>query len=505
MVRLGQGRALRLLGRLWRSLIARLVLLVVVFVAVPFVLYEQFRAADEARQAILLGAIREKGVLIGRAMAPVLRSADNIPYPRLGEELAKFSGGSANVRLLFRPVNANDPLGFFYVAAAPTVATDDLAIERQRLVDAGILKRLAESCEGEMTLALRIDLPDGRAELLTSIAPVLSSGGCWALVSSNTLGELGDYTLGLPYWQFREVRIAGFIYLALAAIVLIVFFDLWHSLVRFGRTARNVGVSGGERFEERNAIPELDVVAREFDRMVDTLQESAVSIRRAAEDNAHAFKTPLGIIRQSLEPLRRRLPPDDTRAERALSAINAALDKLDSIIATARRLDRATADSLDPPRERINLSHVTRDVVTEYAQSLAPGRARLAAEIADSVQVIGSADLIETAIENILDNAVSFTPPNGTIRVRARRDGKMARVIIEDEGPGVAPDRLRRIFERYYSVRPSSNANGTKNGAVNFGIGLWIVRRNIEAMGGHVYAENRREGGLRMVVELPTS
>jgi two-component system, OmpR family, sensor histidine kinase ChvG len=119
--------------------------------------------------------------------------------------------------------------------------------------------------------------------------------------------------------------------------------------------------------------------------------------------------------------------------------------------------------------------------------------------------VVGSADLIETAIENILDNAVSFTPPNGTIRVRTRRDGKMARVVIEDEGPGVAPDRLRRIFERYYSVRPASAANGAKNGAVNFGIGLWIVRRNIEAMGGHVYAENRREGGLRMVVELPTT
>ncbi|HEY8535304.1 MAG TPA: hypothetical protein VIL25_02610, partial [Vicinamibacterales bacterium] len=114
----------------------------------PVVLYEQFREADESRQAILVGAIRDKGLLIGRAIAPTLSRADGIPFARLSEELAQFTQGSANVRLLFRPADANDPLGFFYVAAAPAISPDDLAIERQRLIDVGILGRLAESCEG---------------------------------------------------------------------------------------------------------------------------------------------------------------------------------------------------------------------------------------------------------------------------------------------------------------------------------------------------------------------
>lgn len=501
------GTARRVVNFLSRSLIARLILLVVVFAAVPVALYEQFREADAARQTILLGAIREKGVLIGRAMAPILARADSIPYFRLGEELARYGAGTANVRLLFRPASAADPLGFFYVASAPAIATDDLAIERQHLIEAGILKRLAESCEGDLTLTLRIDLPDGRTELLTSIAPVRTSGGCWALVSSNTLGELGDYTLGLPYWQFPEVRIAGAIYLALAFIVLFVFFDLWHSLLRFGRTARDIEANEGARFSELNTVPELEPVAREFDRMVDTLRESALSIRRAAEDNAHAFKTPLGIIRQSLEPLRRRIPTDDVRAERAFAGIHAALDKLDGVIATARRLDRATADSLDPPRERVNLSAIARSAVADYAHGLPTGGPRLAVDIADGLNVIGSAELLETVIENILDNALSFTPDGRTVRVTARRGGRVTKLIVEDEGPGVAPDRIHRIFDRYYSVRPSSSPAGRtgKPGAINFGIGLWIVRRNVEAMAGRVYAENRREGGLRMTVELPSA
>src|SRR5690349_272233 len=290
-VKLRGGRAGRVLAYAARSLVPRLVLLIVAFTAVPVVLYEQFREADEARQRILLGAIREKGALIGRAMAPILGRADGIPYAQLGEELSRYSAGTVSVRLLFRPANATDPLGFFYVAAAPAVASADLAIERQKLVDDGIIQRLAQSCEGDLPLTLRVDLPDGRIELLTSIAPVLTTSGCWALVSSNTLSELGDYTLGLPYWKFPEVRIAGAIYLALAAIVFFVFFDFWHSLASFGRTARNIVTEEeGGRFSDKNIIPELSVVANEFDRMVDTLQESALSLRRAAEDNAHAFK-----------------------------------------------------------------------------------------------------------------------------------------------------------------------------------------------------------------------
>jgi two-component system, OmpR family, sensor histidine kinase ChvG len=503
-VKVRSSRAGRILGYVLRSLVARLFLLVVVFAAVPIVLYEQFREADESRQAILLGAIREKGMLIGRAMTPILGRADSIAYPQLGEELARFTGGSASVRLLFRPAAASDALGFYYVASAPPVATDDLAIERQRLIADGILHRLAQSCEGELPLALRIDLPDGRAELLTSIAPVLTQGGCWALVSSNTLSELGDYSLGLPYWKFPEVRIAGAIYLALAAIVLFVFFDFWHSLRSFGRTARNIVTDEGGRFAEKNYIPEMGVVAREFDRMVDTLQESALSLRRAAEDNAHAFKTPIGIIRQSLEPIRRRLSSEDVRATRALSAINSSLDKLDGLIATARRLDRATADSLDPPRERVNLSNIARAIVSEHGQSLGTDGPRVSVEIADGLTVIGSAELIETVMENVFDNAVSFSPWRGVIRVHAKRDGRRARLVIEDEGPGVPPDRLNRIFDRYYSVRPMSGP-GVNTSRNNFGIGLWIVRRNIEAMGGRVFAENRKPTGLRITIELPAA
>src|SRR5439155_933010 len=83
--------------------------------------------------------------------------------------------------------------------------------------------------------------------------------------------------------------------------------------------------------------------AAEFDRMVDALHRSAADIRRSAEDNAHAFKTPIAIIRQSLEPLRRVLPADNQRVQRAIGVVEHSLDRLDGLVASARSLDEAVA------------------------------------------------------------------------------------------------------------------------------------------------------------------
>lgn len=491
------------LARLRRSLVARLAFLVVIFLAVPGILYERFRAADAERQELILAAIREKGLVISRALEPVLQRADSIPYFRLGEELVQFQAGAVSLKLLFRPVAGSD--GFFYVASAPPVASDALNAERERLAEAGVLDRLGRSCDGNLQLAMRVELPGGQTELLTSISPVRTAGGCWALVTSSLLDDLGGRSLGLPYWRTPEVQLAAVVYLALAGFVLLLFFDLWQSLARFGRMARAIGRQvTGARFTDRNDIPELQPVATEFDRMVDTLRESAVGLRRAAEDTAHAFKTPLAVIRQAIEPLRKRIDPADVRGTQSLEAIASALDRLDGLVTTARRLDRAAADILDPPREVVDLSALLRGLIEGYRAALAASGPRLLDEIEGNAKVAGGAELIEVVAENLLDNALSFTPASGSVKVRVRRRRSIVVLTIDDEGPGVPPNRLERIFERYYSDRSAAPATAVAKavGGDNFGVGLWIVRRNVEAMGGRVTATNRAEGGLRMQVEL---
>jgi two-component system sensor histidine kinase ChvG len=404
-----------------------------------------------------------------------------------------------HLRLLFRPIPADT--GFFYVASAPPTDADHLTVERERLAAEGVLDRLTDTCSGDFPLAMRVVVPGGNNELVTSITPVQTARGCWALVVSNRLsGALRG--LGQPYWESPAVRVAVGIYLALAAIVLGLFFGLWRNLRRFARAARNISEGGsidGVSFADRNEIPELGQVASEFDRMVEKLGTAAENIRRAAEENAHALKAPLATINQSLEPLRRRILAEDERGQQALTAIARCVDRQHELIQAARRLDDATANVLDPPRLRVDLSALCDDLVDRYEQTARLGGPKVVGVVADGVAVTGGLDMLAVAIENIIDNAVSFSPPGSEVTVSLARRGRAAILTVADRGPGVAPENLNRIFDRYYSKRFGKASEPTGN----FGVGLWIVRRNIEALRGRVHARNRPGGGLEVTIELP--
>jgi len=244
--------------------------------------------------------------------------------------------------------------------------------------------------------------------------------------------------------------------------------------------------------------------------MVDALHRSAADIRCMAEENAHAFKTPIAVIRQSLEPLRRAVPEDNQRAQRAIGLVEHSLDRLDGLVAMARRLDEATADVLAQPRVPVDLGHVIGGLVQIQSAALA-GRdvtiilvshdLVLSADLVPGLFVLGTEEMIESIAENLIDNAVSFAPPGSEILVRLNRDDSFAHLTVSDHGPGVPVGQIERIFDRYYAERRTEASNGAPES--HFGIGLWIARRNVEAMGGTIEAENRIPHGLAVYVRLP--
>jgi two-component system sensor histidine kinase ChvG len=234
--------------------------------------------------------------------------------------------------------------------------------------------------------------------------------------------------------------------------------------------------------------------------MVGRLNETAALLRRSAEDNAHTFKTPLAIIRQAHDMLRGPLGPE--RAVAALDAISASLHKLDGLVRSARRLDVATADLLDFARHPMDLSGLVEAFVAERRLMLADHADSLVAAVTPGIVVVGREELVETTLENLVENAVSFSPPGGRIFITLSNDGHAAKLEVADEGPGVPPDRLERIFDRYHSERPPPPENDD-TAEQHYGVGLWLVRQNIGALGGKVVAANRPEGGLAVTVTLP--
>lgn len=501
-------------GRIWPSFITKLAILLTTFVTVPMILYLQFEAADEEKKSLLLKNVQDEGRLILQGLVPLLESFEEQSTEPLHEAMGRLRTGNLKVKLLFRPRHAEQESTFFYVASTPAVSTDYLQKERRDLIEAGIFEKLLGTCEGNRALATRYTNPAGDDEVLTSITPFNTAAGCWVVITSHEASSLFGSSVGQPYWKAPEVRLAAGIYLAMALIVIALFFGIRRSLSRFERLARAIrteGESAGS-FAQMNRMPELDGVAEEFDRVVHRLRESAQHIRQAAEENAHALKAPLAVISQSIEPLKRSIPQGDQRRERAVELIERSVLKLDALVSAARQMEMVAAESIDPPQQRLDASSLLERMLGAYAESMAESNLRLHFRLESGLVILANEELVETVVENLLENAISFSPAGGFVTVDLRRHERWAELVVEDQGKGVDPQYLGTIFERYFSQRPpdalelavEDMAEDMGNERhTHFGIGLWIVRRNAEAVGGSVSARNSPYGGLRVTVRFP--
>ena len=124
---------------------------------------------------------------------------------------------------------------------------------------------------------------------------------------------------------------------------------------------------------------------------------------------------------------------------------------------------------------------------------------------------MGHDSRLSQVIVNLLENAISFSPPDGRVRIKAKRVGSEIQIAVEDEGPGIPPENLERIFERFYTDRPQENfgqnsglgLNISRQIAVAHGGGLWAENRPVDA--GVPEAKDRSSGGARFVIRLPAA
>ncbi|MEJ6789213.1 ATP-binding protein [Brevundimonas sp. BR2-1] len=252
---------------------------------------------------------------------------------------------------------------------------------------------------------------------------------------------------------------------------------------------------------------EIGDLARSLETMTETLSDRMDAIERFAADVSHEIKNPLTSIRSALETL----PLVRTEAQREkLTALLQQdvrrLDRLITDISNASRLDAELAR--DRPRT-IDLTTLLTEIVGVYEAGRKPGEPRIAFEppAGDHILVLGRDGPLGQVFRNLIDNARSFSPPGGLVRATLLLDAtdpdRPAHVRIDDDGPGIPPENLETVFQRFYTSRPKGTAFGA-----NSGLGLSIARQIVEAHGGAIRAENRTDEqgavvGARFEVALP--
>jgi len=484
--------------RLTTSVTLKLVFVLVVFLGVPLLIYARFAESDSQRQFLLVENLRLQGQLAASTLRQEIATAGEKATEEAQDLIDHLSLSRIRVRLLLRPSGKEEVM---LAASGPMVAKHRAGALVTALLGVPELDNMLRTCSGRLDEIRTVAVENEEPELVLSLSTISTVHGCWVVVISVAAADPQLSELIKPFLSAAEVQFAIVIYIFMAFIATWVGVSIWESLRSFASLATQLS-SKGERettkFVDVTPVKELQPTAAAIDRLVETMRRAAAAIREASEENAHALKGAVATIRQAMEPLQSN---DGQARQEAFNVIERSLAKLDGLIAATQRTEQDLATSITEGQQPIDLGELVRNSVRALTeQRMDQDGARLACETVPNLKVMGSEEAIETIVENLLDNATGFAPPKSIVQIGVARNGKNARLTVEDRGPGVPPELLASIFDRHFSTRLGTDSD---SGAPHFGLGLAIVRRNVTMLGGQVFADNVNGSGFRVTVDLP--
>ena len=266
--------------------------------------------------------------------------------------------------------------------------------------------------------------------------------------------------------------------------------------VRLGR-AREVRVP---RLPSRR--DEIGTLARAVSDMSQSLRHRIDNIEAFAADVTHELKNPLASLRSAVDSLERI--DDPTLRRQLLDVVRQDVLRLDRLIGDVSEAARTDAELARARFEPVDLGALIAQLAKSWETRRETGKVRIAfaRPRRGSTIVLGEPSRLARAIDNIIDNAISFSPPDGLVEVVAAHVGDRVRVRVDDEGPGVPPDLREAIFNRFHSVRPEAEGFGRHSG-----LGLAIARAIVEGHDGEIDVTDRDDApsGARFTISLPAA
>ncbi|WP_413206887.1 ATP-binding protein [Rhodospirillum sp. A1_3_36] len=238
---------------------------------------------------------------------------------------------------------------------------------------------------------------------------------------------------------------------------------------------------------------DFDQLAANLNAMLARIESLMEGVRHVSDTIAHDLRTPLARLRNRLESLQ-----SDCAEETDREGITQALKEVDGLLSTFSALLRIAQVETGGRRMAfapVDLTELLADVVDLYDAVAEDAGAQLDTELSTAVTVDGDRDLLFQAFANLLDNAVKFSPPQGSITLRLSVENNTPVVTLSDRGPGIPKSDRDRVFERFTRLDQSRTTPGN-------GLGLTMVGAVIEAHGGTITLTDTEGGGLTVVVQL---
>jgi heavy metal sensor kinase len=266
------------------------------------------------------------------------------------------------------------------------------------------------------------------------------------------------------------------------------------------RMTRQAGAIGSGHLHERISVPpardELALLASTLNTMLGRIERSVTEQRRFLADASHELRTPLAILRAELEVGLRDARRSNGSAEVLESSLEE-VDRMSGVVESLLTLARADEGQLELLREPVDLGEVAEAVVAKLRPITEAKRISLTLN-GEGPEVVADRARVVQVVTNLLDNAVTYTAPGGTIQVRVWEAGQEAGLSVRDTGPGIAPAALPRVFDRFFRADTGRSRAGGGSG-----LGLAICKELVEAHGGRIQAESEPGVGSTFAVHLP--
>ena len=368
------------------------------------------------------------------------------------------------------------------------------------------VQRLATSLGGVVSVLGpngRVIVAAGRrpsGDLVSLDVPIAADG--------QQLGTLhGDLPAGVAdrgFLRLFNLTLVGAGLLSLIGIVLLALYgtsrltrplrtvvDAAHRLGSGDLTARARGGPDGESAELADA----------FNSMADRLQRSESLQRRAASDMAHDLATPATVLESQLQAMIDGVVPADREQ---LEAARSAAGALGSVIGQMGELASAESAPLQRRVERVELTQLLAEVARSLEGLARERGVALIVEPAAATSVSLDRDQLARALRNVMTNAAQHTPAGGAVRLSLATTREAVQLRVTDAGPGIAPEDLPHVFERFYRADRARSAE-ENGGRLGSGIGLTIARELMNANGGRINVEHTGVAGTTFLIELPRS
>jgi len=361
--------------------------------------------------------------------------------------------------------------------------------------DGRIYQEVDDALSGTTASRQRVD--DQNKLVLLVAVPIQRFRAIYGVLLVSTEGGDIDDILRQERFTLIEVFLVAFAVMLLSSLYLAG--TIAEPVRRLAAAADRVrqGLAGRDAIPSLERRDEIGDLAESLKEMTAALYDRIGAIERFAADVAHELKNPLTSLASAMEMLVRT--PDEESRKKLMALVRADVKRIDRLITDISDASRLDAELSREARSAIDLSHLLKTIVeiyhvTEISHGLT---VTLIDDLPPGTRVMGNDERLGQVFRNLIDNAISFSPETGMVTITARMQVSGARVTVDDHGPGIPPENLESIFERFYTERPAAHFGN------NSGLGLSIARQITQNASGRIWAENQEGGGARFVVELP--